>query len=229
MGVASVLKLQKLRYMIMRCSIMKWTKIPKTRNSISLICHMISYAFQCNVWEIPACYTVVCRHRDVDGYTITYEKNMLQGILFVLIIFVFLFVCFLFLFLLLFFKFFFCNFFAITGLLCRLVVCNILSRFFKRQRIRATWDEKWCQTNRTRNNSDRTSQAAVIVKLGFRILKSTRNENNKFLKYKISICLDHTCMYIVPRVPYTCNSQPLIVLCKVSIVKATRMLTAFQY
>ena len=45
MGVASVLKLQKLRYMIMRCSIMKWTKIPKTRNSISLICHIISYAF----------------------------------------------------------------------------------------------------------------------------------------------------------------------------------------
>ena len=27
----------------------------------------------------------------------------------------------------------------------------------------------------------------------------------KFLKYKISICLDHTYMYIVLWVPYTCN------------------------
>ena len=26
-----------------------------------------------------------------------------------------------------------------------------------------------------------------------------------FLKYKISICLDHTFMYIVLRVPYACN------------------------
>ena len=38
----------------------------------------------------------------------------------------------------------------------------------------------------------RTLQAAVIVKLNFRNLKSTKNNNNKFLKYKISICLDHT-------------------------------------
>ena len=49
------------------------------------------------------------------------------------------------------------------------------------------------------NNSDRYKfmQAAVIVKLDFRNLKSTRNKNNKFLKYKISICLDHTYMYTV--------------------------------
>ena len=39
----------------------------------------------------------------------------------------------------------------------------------------------------------------------FRNLKSTRNKNNKFLKYKTSICLDHTYMYIVLRVPYTCK------------------------
>ena len=36
----------------------------------------------------------------------------------------------------------------------------------------------------------RTLQAADIVKLDFRNLKSTRNQNNKFLKYKISICLE---------------------------------------
>ena len=49
----------------------------------------------------------------------------------------------------------------------------------------------------------RTLQAAVIVKLYFRNL----NKNKKFLKYKISICLDHTYMYvhIVLQVPYTCN------------------------
>ena len=57
----------------------------------------------------------------------------------------------------------------------------------------------------TTDINSRTLQAAVIVKLGFRNLKSTRNKNNKFLKYKISICLDHTYMYIVIRVPYTCN------------------------
>ena len=39
----------------------------------------------------------------------------------------------------------------------------------------------------------------------FRNFKSTRNKNNKFLKYKISICLDHTFTYIVLRVPYTFN------------------------
>ena len=60
------------------------------------------------------------------------------------------------------------------------------------------------KTSRTYINS-RTLQAAVIVWLDFRNLKSTRNKNNKFLKYKISICLDHTYMYIALRVPYTCN------------------------
>ena len=58
------------------------------------------------------------------------------------------------------------------------------------------------KTTRT-DTSSRTLQAAVIVKLDFRNLKSTRNKNSitKFLKYKISICLDHTYMYIVIRVP----------------------------
>ena len=52
------------------------------------------------------------------------------------------------------------------------------------------------KTTRTDINS-RTLQAAVIVLLDFRNLKSTRNKNNKFLKYKICICLDHTYIYIV--------------------------------
>ena len=43
-------------------------------------------------------------------------------------------------------------------------------------------------------------QAAVIVELDFRNLKSTRNKT-----ITLSICLDHTYMYIVLRVPYTCN------------------------
>ena len=49
------------------------------------------------------------------------------------------------------------------------------------------------------------AEAAFIAQLDFRNLRSIRNKNNKFLKYKISICLDHTYMYIVLRVPYTCN------------------------
>ena len=52
------------------------------------------------------------------------------------------------------------------------------------------------KTTRTEINS-RTLQAAVIVYQDIHNLKSTRNKNNKFLKYKISICLDHTYMYIV--------------------------------
>ena len=57
------------------------------------------------------------------------------------------------------------------------------------------------KTTRTDINS-RTLQAAVIVQLDFRNLKSKRNKNIKFLKYKISICLDQTYMYIVLRVPH---------------------------
>ena len=61
------------------------------------------------------------------------------------------------------------------------------------------------KTTRTDINS-RTLQAGVIVLLDFRNLKSTRNKNNnKFLKYEISICLDHAYMYIVLRVLYTRN------------------------
>ena len=45
----------------------------------------------------------------------------------------------------------------------------------------------------------------VPVEIFFTHLESTRNKNNKFLKYKINICLDHTYMYIVLLVPYTCN------------------------
>ena len=55
------------------------------------------------------------------------------------------------------------------------------------------------------NINSRKLQEAVIVYIDFRNLKTTRNKNNKFLKYKISICVDHTYMYIVIRVPYTCN------------------------
>ena len=77
-------------------------------------------------------------------------------------------------------------------------------------RQRATYGTKYRvkqivhKTTRTDIKS-RTLQAAVIVLLDFRNLNSTRNKNNNFLKYKISICLDYTHMYIVLRVPYTCN------------------------
>ena len=60
------------------------------------------------------------------------------------------------------------------------------------------------KTTRTDINS-KILQAPVVVYLDLRNLKSARNKNNKFLKYKISICLDHTYMYTVLRVPYTCN------------------------
>ena len=52
------------------------------------------------------------------------------------------------------------------------------------------------KTTRTDINS-RTLQAAVIVYLDFCNLKSTRNNNKRFLRYKISICLDRSYMYIV--------------------------------
>ena len=48
-----------------------------------------------------------------------------------------------------------------------------------------------------RDINSRTLQAVVIVQLDFRSLHITRNKSNKFLKYIISICLDHTYMYIV--------------------------------
>ena len=78
------------------------------------------------------------------------------------------------------------------------------------------------KTTRTDINS-RKLKAAVIVRLYFRNIKSTRNTSNEFLKYKISICLDHTYMYIVLRVPCTCNFTAIYsIICRVSIVEATK-------
>ena len=46
------------------------------------------------------------------------------------------------------------------------------------------------------------------------------------MKYLISTCLDHTYMYIVLRVPYTCNFLAIDSItefrCKVSIVEAIK-------
>ena len=79
------------------------------------------------------------------------------------------------------------------------------------------------KTTRTDINS-RTLQTAVIVYLDFCNLMSTRSKNNKFLKYKLSICLDHTYMYIVLRVPYTCIFIAIdsILSYEVSIVEAIK-------
>ena len=76
--------------------------------------------------------------------------------------------------------------------------------------------------------NSRTLQAAVIIKI-FRNLKSTRNKNNKFLKYKISICLDHTYMYIVLRVSYTCNFIDIDSILKSINCQGNQMLTTLQY
>ena len=83
-----------------------------------------------------------------------------------------------------------------------------------------------------------TLQAAVIVQLDFRNLKLTRNKNYNFLKYKISICLDHTYMCTLYfEFHIHAISQPLIVLLnsdakyqssRQSNIK-TRLLTALQY
>ena len=74
-------------------------------------------------------------------------------------------------------------------------------------------------------------QAAVIVMLDFRNLKSTRNKNNKFLKYKISICLDHKYMYIVLRVPYTCTCSFIVIESIMLSIncRGNQMLTALQF
>ena len=86
------------------------------------------------------------------------------------------------------------------------------------------------KTARTYINS-RTLQAAVIVMLDFRNLKSTRNKNNKFLKYKISICLDHKYMYIVLRVPYTCTCSFIVIESIMLSIncRGNQMLTALQF
>ena len=85
------------------------------------------------------------------------------------------------------------------------------------------------KTTRTDINS-RTLQATVIVLLDFRNLKPTRNENNKFLKYKISICLDQTCMYIVFRVPYyKCNFIANERIMQSINCRGNQMLTASEY
>ena len=91
-----------------------------------------------------------------------------------------------------------------------------------------TYGTKYCvrQIVHKTTGTDINSRVAVIVRLDFRNLKSTKKiKTIKFLKYKISICLDHTYMYIVLRVPYACNFKlkPLqIVLYKVSIVEAIK-------
>ena len=52
----------------------------------------------------------------------------------------------------------------------------------------------------------RTLQAALIVSLDFRNLKSTTNKNNKFFKiFNQHLFGSYTYMYIVLRVPYTYN------------------------
>ena len=46
------------------------------------------------------------------------------------------------------------------------------------------------------------SYTKQLEQIDFRNLKSTKHKNNKFLKYKISICLDQTYeVFIVLRVP----------------------------
>ena len=60
-------------------------------------------------------------------------------------------------------------------------------------------------TNRTDCYTKHITMPNGLLLSYFRNLKSTRNKHNKFLKYKISICLDRTYIYIVLRVPYTCN------------------------